>query len=390
MNLISKNRTRLYSMMIVLLALPPYLTAQSSGGQTLYQKPYLIEGKNARLGGYIDHEFKVDFEPDGSMKSMSFTPHRLIPFIFSEIAPGIRFITEIEFEYGGNVDKDKLGELKIEFAIVDMVWSEALTFRAGIILLPLGRFNLLHDSPVNDFTERPLVSRHLIPTTFMESGAGIFGSIYPTTLSMLSYELYVVNGLGGDVGMKGIRGGRPPLKSDNNQEKNVVGRLGFSPFLGLEVGGSVYAGRWNAATAAPDTSLGVSILALDWSWEKGPFQLIGEAARASYELPPETNAAGWGGYAQLNFHFGHELIRRFPVSVFTASLRLELLDLNEHALDNGGNDQRRLGLGLNFRPVEDTALKISYLWNETRDRAASTFDRDQAFNQIRVSVATYF
>ena len=372
--------------MATLASLP--LTAQVSGGASVYQKPFILEGKGARLGGYVDHEFKMDYNSDGELVAASFTPHRMIPFIFAEIVPGLRFFTEIEFEYGGDVEKS--GEIKIEFATLDLSLSEAFNVRGGIILMPLGRFNLLHDSPVNDFTERPLIARYIVPTTFMESGAGVYGSVYPGEISMLSYELYLVNGFGDNVGLKGIRGGRPDLKSDNNLAKSVVGRLGFSPFLGLELGGSFYLGRWNAETDSRDSALGVRIFVLDGSYDVGPLQLQGEAARMSYDLSPGVSASGWGGYGQLNFHFGHGWVDRYPASVFTASLRLGELDIDQNALDNGKMDQRRLSLGLNFRPVEGTAFKLSYLWNIKRDRSASSYDLGDAFSQFRLSVATYF
>ena len=372
--------------MATLASLP--LTAQVSGGASVYQKPFILEGKGARLGGYVDHEFKMDYNSDGELVSASFTPHRMIPFIFAEIVPGLRFFTEIEFEYGGDVEKS--GEIKIEFATLDLSLSEAFNVRGGIILMPLGRFNLLHDSPVNDFTERPLIARYIVPTTFMESGAGVYGSVYPGEISMLSYELYLVNGFGDNVGLKGIRGGRPNLKSDNNLAKSVVGRLGFSPFLGLELGGSFYLGRWNAETDSRDSALGVRIFVLDGSYDVGPLQLQGEAARMSYDLSPGVSASGWGGYGQLNFHFGHGWVDRYPASVFTASLRLGELDIDRYALDNGKMDQRRVSLGLNFRPVEGTAFKLSYLWNIKRDRSTSSYDLDDAFGQFRLSVATYF
>ena len=366
------------------LLMPPPLTAQVSGGASVYQKPFIVEGKGARLGGYVDHELKMDFNTEGELVSAGFTPHRLIPFIFAEIAPGLRFFTEIEFEYGGDVEKS--GEVKIEFATIDLELREALNVRGGIILLPLGRFNLLHDSPVNDFTERPLVARYIIPTTFMESGAGVYGTFYPGELSLLSYELYLVNGLNDDLAVEGIRGGRPDLKSDNNLAKSLVGRLSFSPFLGLELAASFYRGRWNGAIAPRDTSLGIRILAGDGSYDVGPFQLQGEAAHMQYDLPGAVTARGSGGYAQLNAHFGHGLVSRYPASVFTASLRIGGVAFNEHALDNGKMDQRRVSLGLNFRPVERAAFKLSYLWNLRRDQGGAS----EKFGQFRASVATYF
>ena len=59
--------------------------------------------------------------------------------------------------------------------MADFRLSEALNFRGGVILSPLGSFNLLHDSPLNDLTARPVVSRQIIPSTLSEAGMGFFG-----------------------------------------------------------------------------------------------------------------------------------------------------------------------------------------------------------------------
>ena len=47
-------------------------------------------------------------------------------------------------------------------------------------LMPVGKFNLLHDSPLNDLVDRPMVSRIIIPSTWFEAGAGIYGTLYPS------------------------------------------------------------------------------------------------------------------------------------------------------------------------------------------------------------------
>ena len=46
--------------------------------------------------------------------------------------------------------------------------------------MPVGKFNLLHDSPLNDLVDRPMVWRMIIPSTWFEAGAGIYGTLYPS------------------------------------------------------------------------------------------------------------------------------------------------------------------------------------------------------------------
>ena len=70
-------------------------------------------------------------------------------------------------------------EIGLEFAHIDYLVKEPFNLRAGILLLPIGKFNLLHDSPLNDLTDRPLVSRFVIPSTVSETGAGFYGTFIP-------------------------------------------------------------------------------------------------------------------------------------------------------------------------------------------------------------------
>src|SRR2546427_4240472 len=81
---------------------------------------------------------------------------------------------------------------------------EPINFRAGIVLLPVGKFTLLHDSPLNDLSDRPLVATAIIPSTLSETGAGFYGTFYPTRLSKLDYELYVTQGFSGYSTVNGV------------------------------------------------------------------------------------------------------------------------------------------------------------------------------------------
>ena len=62
---------------------------------------------------------------------------------------------------------------------------------------------------------------------------------------------------------------------DINNGKAVSGRLAYSPMLGVEVAGSNYYGN-----ASPYSYNPLNITAIDWTLQKGPFELIGEAAWA--------------------------------------------------------------------------------------------------------------
>lgn len=382
-------------------ALPP-----AFGG--VYDKPFLKRfGRNTYLGGYMDVIYK-DTEDTGR----TFDQARLIPFIYSDVTENIKFATEIEFEHGGTNNSQADGEVKVEFATIDYLIKEWANLRAGILLSPLGRLNAVHDSPLQDLTERPLVDTNIIPTTLSESGAGMYGSFYPTETSKLDYELYAVNGFtgAGNTGSaitskinvsSGVRSARGSQRTDNNDNLSLVGRLAYSPWLGAEVGASAHHGAYSN-----DANLDLSIYGLDWTFQKGPFEFLGEYAFAQIERNDSihaynaTTAASAtstaripghleGYYLQTNYHFMPPALRRwFPrhfkeESTFTLVGRWDQIDLNGGEEDSLVGERDRLTLGLNFRPVEDTVLKFDYQFNNGN---IASDDRDA----FLISAATYF
>ncbi len=367
-----------------------------------YGKPFLRRfGRSTYIGGYMDHE--LIFTENGEH---TFDQHRLIPFIYSDVSDRVKFATEIEFEHGGTNTSGgvagKKGEMKIEFATIDFLMTGWLNYRAGIILSPLGKYNLVHDSPLQDLTARPMVNRRIIPTTLSESGMGFFGTFYPTELSKVDYEIYAVNGFqmeeDGTIvkpGLSFIRSGRGSQKHDNNRNPAFVGRLAVSPFLGLEVGFSFHTGNIDQ-----HDSNRMTIKAVDWTYQRGAFEFVGEYAHSSIErdgvaadgTPNRDHYNGdmWGYYVEPRYHFMPQFLKdHAPTffredSTFTAVCRLGGLDINQTA---GKSDLKmtRLTPGLNFRYTEDTVFKAEYQINWENG------DADEVSNNtLLFSVSTYF
>ncbi len=364
--------------------------------QGLYTKPVWRKmGKGTYVGGYGDFEYRN--RQNGKHK---FDVIRVVPFIYSEIAQGLRFATEIEFEHGGVNDEGEVevdiatgkgsaelsGESKIEFAVLDYeILGEKLAFRGGMVLVPLGKFNLIHDSPINDLNDRPLVDGAIIPTTFSESGAGFFGTVYPLDPLKLEYQFYATQGFnGGADGAKitkanGLRGARSSTSSDNNENIGTVGRVGISPFLGSEIGVSAYNSVYDNAGQN-----NVTIVALDWGFQWKSLEFLGEYANTKINKNSLILAAVpskmEGYFGQINYHFLQDVLRKD--STFTGVIRWD--DANTDSSDST-NDKQRLTLGLNFRPLEQTVFKLDYQVNY-EDMARTRVDNDA----IIAGFATYF
>lgn len=406
---------------------PAYTFSGAGGGKSIYAKPFVSAPKTT-VGGYMDLHYR-SFNSSNSTgsgqsgtgsSSSSFDQQRFVPFFYSDITDRLKVAAELEVEHGVRSKSTQGGsggiEVSLEFATIDYLITEPLNFRAGIILLPVGKFNLLHDSPLNDLSDRPLVATAIIPSTLSETGAGFYGTFYPTRLSKLDYELYVTQGFQGYDGnsapvitaSKGLRDARQRVAStaddglDNNNGKAVVGRVAFSPKLGIEIGGSGYFGSYDPASKRP-----LSIWAVDWTLQRGPFELIGEAAW-TYARDNHRNLDGTfafdtstgvpagtllprrsdGYYVQGNYHFMPQVLRRWAptyfteASTFTAVARWDDVNTNSEL---SVTRRERLTLGLNFRPVEDTVFKLDYQFNFEDGRNNRTRNDGLVF-----SVATYF
>ena len=116
-------------------------------------------------------------------------------------------------------------------------------------------------------------------------------------------------------------------------------------------------------------------------------QLSGEAARASIDVASGLSgiyaSKQQGVYAEAVRPFGRGLVRTMPSSSFAAKVRLDYVDFDA---DHVGQETRQISLGLNFRPTQDSVLKLDYVRGRSRDEFNSP--SDHAF--ILFSLATYF
>ena len=385
------------------------------GGRSIYAKPF-VKAPKATVGGYIDF---IVTDCTNSAKDcdrgLTFDQERFIPFLYSQVTDRISVASEIEFEHGASNSAggsaSKSGKVVLEFATMDYRVSDSLNLRAGLILIPIGRFNLTHDTPLNDLPLRPIASRYILPSTFMESGIGIYGSFYPTKLAKVDYELYVVQGFDGGTGYnspegttctscisesKGVASAKPSAQSDNNEDKSITGRIAISPFLGVEVAGSFHHGKWDSAGKN-----NLTLYALDWSFQRGPFEFIGESAWINIEggnpTPVTSPALGYvppagmhGYFVQGNYHFLPETLKKWApghftdASTFTAVVRYGVADTNVHS-DSNTNDISRLTLGLNYRPIEDAVFKLA--WTGNGERNSNTGSSNDGW---QFQASTYF
>ena len=384
--------------LLALLAAAPAARAQDTsmvqGG--IYQRPFLVSAGRTAVGGYAEGNANY-FRTDGVSEGFSMELRRFNIFLFSSVGRRLRFISELEFEHGTE-------EIALETALVDFTVNPSFILRAGILLPPIGAFNVNHDSPRYDFVDRPLVSTSIIPSTLSEVGFGAHGRLAPPGFS-LSYDAYLVNGLGDGVILNGT--GRTDIPSGKTEDRFAEDNNGSPAFSGRiaaqrrgygEVGVSWYGGIYNTfrIEGEPvDEKRRLSIVAVDFNTEVQTVSLRAEAAWASVDVPADLaellGDRQWGVHLDAVMPVWRPGIQGLQNPVVSLGLRLERVDFNRGSFGSTGlsihDEIDALTASVSFRPAAGTVFRANYRRESFRDPAGNPPSKTGGF---QVGFATYF
>jgi hypothetical protein len=284
--------------------------------------------------------------------------------------------TEIEYEHAGS-------EVSVEFAYVDYLWRPELNVRGGLVLIPMGFLNELHEPTVFLGARRPDIENAIIPSTWREGGFGLFGDLGPFT-----YRTYIVDGLrGAGFTSGGLRGGRQKGNQAKAEDFAWVGRLDFTGVPGLLVGGSAYIGDsgqdlvTTGPSAGRDIAVGTEIIEghLEWRWQGLEFRALG--VQASLDDVADLNRALsltgtssvgeklTGYYLQL----GYDVLAGRGERSLTPYARWETYNTQDEVpagfAASRATDVESLTLGVAFQPIDHLILKVDH---QNYDNAAGT------------------
>lgn len=281
--------------------------------------------------------------------------------------------TEFEFEHASTSED---GSTSVEFAYLDYLMNPALNLRAGLVLVPVGVINELHEPTVFLSATRPLVENRIIPTTWRENGAGLFGEA-----GIVSYKLYVVNSLDAEgFSASGIRGGRQKGSEAKADDFSVVGRVDVTPNDIMTVGSSVYYGDQGQDLDVDGTLTlieghviakwaGFKLTALAVQAEVDAAAELSRAIAASglaegEALPADADISAvgeemFGWYVEL----GYDLlsVNGEGEASLTPYIRYEELNTQDKVASgftkNPANDLEVFTFGLNYQPIDEIVFK---------------------------------
>ena len=380
---------------------PRVAVASKAQGGDLAGAGNLLRTDRITIGGYGDAQFRgsgVNEKAEGG-GTPTFAAPRLVLGVAATLSEkhNILFNSEIEYEFAGR-------EVEVEQAFLEWKVRPEFAFRGGIFVPALGRFNVYHDSNLNLTTIRPLLNQFVVPTAYSDTGLGVRGRFRLSRRARLSYEFDVVNGM--SAAGEEEEGGAPPFSrltgqaeaahvgssafQDNNRDKAVVGRVGFSPLAGLEFGVSGYHGR---ASDDDDPRVTARMLFFDASlrrkgflfnaeygrsWITGagvarrsprpPVFVAGdeESAEELAEFLAQTSPGQDGFYVEGSYQFRpRSVVEHFDRGGYVAPVvRFEGVRL-DRTIPNFYLNRTRLTVGLNVAPSSSAIFKINYLFNRT-------------------------
>jgi len=360
------------------------------GGSPAASKVYAIKG-GLSIGGYGEFLYQAkegrrqDGAEGGGTKNLDAL--RLVLYTGYKFNERIVFNSEVEFEHGGYSDSHPKGEVIVEFAYLDFLLNPSFNVRAGQVLVPMGFINELHEPPAFLGARRPLVERSIIPATWHENGIGIHGDLP----GHLSYRTYLLNGLRADeFSAAGIRDGRQAGKEANAQSLAWTGRLDWNPTPGATLGLSFYTGNSNQSGHGEPIRTTLIEAHGEWRWRglqaRGLYAQTrlsapGVAALNAEDPAREVGTQQWGGYLEV----GYDLLQGSRQALIPYA-RYERLNTQAQVIaavtPNLANDTMAFTLGVSYKPIPNTALKMDYQKLENKARTGR--------NQFNLALGFYF
>jgi hypothetical protein len=330
--------------------------------------------KGVSLGGYGEMIYNNKARED---QSGTFTGNAdSIDFVRQIIYLGYRFNdhfllnSEIEFEHGSTANG---GSVSVEFAYLDYLHKDLLNFRVGMLLMPMGFINELHEPTTFLSTFRPQTERTILPSTWRENGLGVFGAN-----DSWAYKFYLVNSFdaAGFTANNGFRGGRQNGAEASANDFAGVGRIDYLGHKGLVTGVSFYSGQTgqNQRTAADESIKGwTNIIDAHADYKIAGFQFRGLLAYSHLQGAEQINQLvglagtdsvasdmlgyyGEAGYDVLNRkNTEHKLVPFFRYEKLNTQMTVP-----GGFGKNPANDREIYTLGLSYQPMVNIVLKANY------------------------------
>jgi len=300
-------------------AVPAQTEVSQGSAYSVPQERGIALGDRVRLGGYGSMRYETNNVKAGNNipggSANGFTFRRLVLTTDAKPASRLRIYSEVEFERLLEIESEKSafavpgeltfkqttegnpgGSIELEQAWGQYDFAKNHGFRGGIMLVPVGRFNLLHDDDYWDIPRRTLTDRDgpVLPvkSAWRDLGAGFVGSWNVGKTGKVDYQIMALNGASLDFNVEhelSTKSGSPGTSElvlnselqlssgffDGSKSTSAFAwRAAYSPSLHGEFAFSGYHGSYNPSFMNFGESL--TSLAYDHKWKYKNFETEGE------------------------------------------------------------------------------------------------------------------
>ncbi len=302
-----------------------------------------------KYGGYLSFEYDQgqaeSLDPRGSIQNIK----------AGGLATGV-LSGKFNFALEGRYWQSE-AQFQLEQAWVGFSTSKAFSIKAGMYLVPFGRWNTASRAHETLLVGTPLNIQYLYPASWRDLGLLTEGQF-----SVVSYAFYFGNGL---KEADTLAGGQQ--FSDNNKDKGKGGRFGLKLSAAFEAGVSYYTGKMDDLDER-----NLRLEGVDLAWVTEQWEIWGEATRGEI-ANPEPYADG--------------LCEGFSIWTIMKTGRIQpvgsysQVKYNDAFHGPGGIalDQSRWTAGLRIVLAEKLFIKAEYEWNnETPAELKNNLFRIQA------------
>jgi hypothetical protein len=337
-------------------------------------KVYQVK-RGLSIGGYGEGYYSKML-PDTEGEQDRADAQRFVLYTGYKFTDRIILNTEVEVEHATTESTvtSSGGAVSLEFGYLDFLGWKYLNARAGLVLMPLGFINEIHE-PVYYFGNfRPQVERVIIPTTWSELGTGIFGQLWHPDLQYRTYVSTSLNAEGFEP--SGIREGRQAGNRALAEDLAWSARLDYTPHQvpGLLVGASTFMGdtSQNQEFAGQRVSafLRLSDLHLQYNWRgvwfRGlyAFGSLNDAEQISQQLNEPIGSQFYGYYLEAAYDFMPIFFPDLPTQSLQPFFRYERYNPQQRVpagfRPDETQDTQLFTVGISYKPHPQVVLKLDY------------------------------
>lgn len=316
------------------------------------------------IGGYGEMYYSHYSENQGSIGNEytnKVDVYRFVPYIGYKFSDNIILNVELEFEHGGVKDGDDSGggEVIVEFMYLDFLINKNLNVRLGHMLIPMGLINERHEPILFNTVQRPNTSKYLIPSTWHESGAMVFGEV----TEGLQYKFAGTTGIDSSkTDKKWLRSGRGGSFENTDPSFGMTARLDYTGHNGLLLGASAY----------HDTDIDIWDVHADY--RIAGFRAYGVYTQSTRDSQAANQAvAGANGEATdskggfINFGFDLLTLSNKTTDQLPVFVQFESIDSQDTVVGGLSQDTKidSTTIGINYFPHPQVVLKLDYVMQDS-------------------------